>query len=602
MFPWSLRWRPRRLRMRKPRPPALLRRDATCRWRRMPARAMAVRLRCSAAPPSASIRRAPHPRRAAPRRSHRRLPHSVPPCRALPRRRRRRWWPQTEAGSRPERAPAAGGSAGAGAGRERRPQDRNPADAARQRRSGPPQRGGGPVARPQCSTRSGAAEAQRMQALEATLAALREQTAQNQRVLLQMQSELAQARESRYRNPLVYALIGLLLLALVGHPAAVAPGAPGRGAARLVARGGIEGRGALHRAYQPFRGAAGRRPGRRAHPPAAQRERHQLRRQSFAGPEADDATLTTTSPRLVRPARPRRRRTRPVNTEELFDVQQQSDFFLSLGQHDQAIAVLREHIAANPGTSALAYLDLLRIYHSLGRKDDYARLARRVRARLQRRRAALRAVRRGGQGPRALSQRTGAHRIAVAGAGHPGADRGTGVPQARRSRRRGLRPCGLPGTAAALCGGQGSDRSGQCAARAGHAAFLRRHLRPRALPTAPAPLEPERPPTASRRTGRCCRPRSTARSTTDWGTRPSWSPTFHGPARQSPQAAAETQPPAADRPGPGRVRQDGVRDHARRRSKTRSRAPAPSTDPHVIDFELFDPEHRGRDRARPIKR
>jgi hypothetical protein len=66
---------------------------------------------------------------------------------------------------------------------------------------------------------------------------------------------------------------------------------------------------------------------------------------------------------------------RSVNTEELFDVQQQSDFFSSLGQHDQAVAVLREHIAANPGTSALAYLDLLRIFHSLDRKEDFAHLA-----------------------------------------------------------------------------------------------------------------------------------------------------------------------------------------------------------------------------------
>jgi hypothetical protein len=66
---------------------------------------------------------------------------------------------------------------------------------------------------------------------------------------------------------------------------------------------------------------------------------------------------------------------RPLNTEELFDVQQQSDFFLSLGQHDQAIAVLREHIAANPGTSALAYLDLLRIFHLLDRREDYGQLA-----------------------------------------------------------------------------------------------------------------------------------------------------------------------------------------------------------------------------------
>src|SRR5262249_9788841 len=51
--------------------------------------------------------------------------------------------------------------------------------------------------------------------LEATLAALREQTAQNQRALLELRSELAQARESQFRNPLVYALIAGLLLALV---------------------------------------------------------------------------------------------------------------------------------------------------------------------------------------------------------------------------------------------------------------------------------------------------------------------------------------------------------------------------------------------------
>ena len=72
---------------------------------------------------------------------------------------------------------------------------------------------------------------------------------------------------------------------------------------------------------------------------------------------------------MARPAR-------LVNTEELFDVQQQSDFFLSLGQHDQAIAVLREHIAANPGTSALAYLDLLKIY-------PFARTARTTTTRLR---------------------------------------------------------------------------------------------------------------------------------------------------------------------------------------------------------------------------
>lgn len=211
-------------------------------------------------------------------------------------------------------------------------------------------------------------EAQRMQAMEATLAALREQTAQNQQTLLALRSELAQARESRYSNPLVYALIGLLLIALIG----------------LLLMW---------------------RTARRAAPPAWWREGNSVLPPSADGDLLDDD--------LTRPAAPVQRTaalnrfgatlyadddddedsarsgygdlqgaslvdgapTRSVNTEELFDVQQQSDFFLSLGQHDQAIAVLQEHIADTPGTSALAYLDLLQIFHSLGRKDEYARLA-----------------------------------------------------------------------------------------------------------------------------------------------------------------------------------------------------------------------------------
>lgn len=65
---------------------------------------------------------------------------------------------------------------------------------------------------------------------------------------------------------------------------------------------------------------------------------------------------------------------RAVNTEELFDVQQQADFFVSLGQFDQAISVLKEHIKDNVQTSALAYLDLFNIYHNLDRKVDYSLL------------------------------------------------------------------------------------------------------------------------------------------------------------------------------------------------------------------------------------
>ena len=65
---------------------------------------------------------------------------------------------------------------------------------------------------------------------------------------------------------------------------------------------------------------------------------------------------------------------RSVATEELFDVQQQADFFISLGEDEQAIKVLRDHIAESQVPSALAYLDLLKIYHRQGRAEDYEQL------------------------------------------------------------------------------------------------------------------------------------------------------------------------------------------------------------------------------------
>lgn len=209
-------------------------------------------------------------------------------------------------------------------------------------------------------------EAQRIQSLEATLAALREQTAQNERTLREMRSELAEARSSRYGNPLVYAMGLLLSLALI------AIGLLWRLSRRTVApawwgdvpdsRQGE--RGAMSQPESDF--------GDFADHPATQPDA--LR------PTAPDsrhaAPLVSTPHALDLAAAPATdaAAARPVNTEELFDVQQQSDFFLSLGQNDQAIAVLVEHIAANPDTSALAYLDLFKLYHALGRRDDYARL------------------------------------------------------------------------------------------------------------------------------------------------------------------------------------------------------------------------------------
>ena len=65
---------------------------------------------------------------------------------------------------------------------------------------------------------------------------------------------------------------------------------------------------------------------------------------------------------------------RSENAEELFDVQQQADFFVSLGQHEQAIEMLRSHVLDNAQTSPLVYMDLFNLYYQLGRKADYEAL------------------------------------------------------------------------------------------------------------------------------------------------------------------------------------------------------------------------------------
>jgi len=65
---------------------------------------------------------------------------------------------------------------------------------------------------------------------------------------------------------------------------------------------------------------------------------------------------------------------RGLSPEDFFDVQQHADFFVSLGQYDQAIDVLKKNIDENIEVSPLAYLELLKIYHTLSRQDDYNRL------------------------------------------------------------------------------------------------------------------------------------------------------------------------------------------------------------------------------------
>ena len=62
---------------------------------------------------------------------------------------------------------------------------------------------------------------------------------------------------------------------------------------------------------------------------------------------------------------------------DLFDVQQHAEFFVSLGQYDEAIGVLQAYLDQYPESTPLAYLDLLKIHHTLSHTGEYARLRER---------------------------------------------------------------------------------------------------------------------------------------------------------------------------------------------------------------------------------
>ncbi len=220
-------------------------------------------------------------------------------------------------------------------------------------------------------------DTQRLQGLEADVKSLRDVTAKNEASLTQLKAQLQKAEGERYANKLVYGLAALLLgaLALAGYLWF---------RAREAAKGGAvwwTGNVADSAASSPVSGP--RPPVMPSKPLTEVDVDLGMDENLFASLKSRTVATPVASPPPARQAAVSRSHehsdfsgslpgsSRAVNAEELFDIQQQADFFVSLGQHEQAIEVLKNHISDNVETSALAYLDLLKIYHSLERRDDY---------------------------------------------------------------------------------------------------------------------------------------------------------------------------------------------------------------------------------------
>ena len=60
-----------------------------------------------------------------------------------------------------------------------------------------------------------------------------------------------------------------------------------------------------------------------------------------------------------------------LTAQALFDVQEQAEFYASIGENDQAIEILQSHIAQHQNSSPLAYIELLQLLYRLSRTEAF---------------------------------------------------------------------------------------------------------------------------------------------------------------------------------------------------------------------------------------
>ena len=251
-----------------------------------------------------------------------------------------------------------------------------------------------------------ARDTQRLQALEASVKNLLTITTRNEASLADMKVRLQQAQSERYQNPLVYGLIAFLLICLAALAFLLTSRRrqTGSGSANWWNGSSSElptqgaGESAPHTARQsgfsPISAPVALvpsetstdvpdQPQRQAQPGAQRSVQAPITQVDVSLVEMSESTFdqlmqtgTTHSavrkPRSTEPVEPvSAANRRSINSEELFDIRQQAEFFVSLGQTDQAVRILENRIGESGESSPLAYLDLLKIFHSLGLRADF---------------------------------------------------------------------------------------------------------------------------------------------------------------------------------------------------------------------------------------
>lgn len=260
---------------------------------------------------------------------------------------------------------------------------------------------------PVSATAPDALQVARMQALEAGLAGLRRDQQAQQQTIATLQGQLREAEAARYANPLVYALVGLLVLMGAALVAVwrMRPQQRERAAwfdaqvsrlQREAAEGAREDEEAqaLHAQALAQRvrstaapvpsslsGSLGLNP---IEPPESWRTRSGTLLRTTAPESIGGLEVTTVlAPSMRLDAPPLDVSGQVVeepgepSMEELIDLEQQAEFFVVLGQDEAAIALLDQYIRSSRGQSPLPWLQLLELHQRRADRNAYERVRER---------------------------------------------------------------------------------------------------------------------------------------------------------------------------------------------------------------------------------
>lgn len=215
------------------------------------------------------------------------------------------------------------------------------------------------------STPAGTTADNKVQALEAELRQLRADMMRNQAALAESRHQLEQAENARFGKVVVYGLAALLSIAVMGLLFLWY--------LRSTAQAARTASSSDHSTFSPDPGLSTGV----TFAAASRSVEIDVNESLFDGlRRASRYPAVESIPSLPPRDRPRFSVSVPfvprtVKVPELFDLQQQVEFFSSLGQLAKAIALLRKHLVDNVKTSALVYLDLLDLYHQAGNVQDY---------------------------------------------------------------------------------------------------------------------------------------------------------------------------------------------------------------------------------------